>query len=333
MSLENLKTELENDIKNILSTDFDVTVTDTSSVPTIDTPGITYPNLDNKEMKAKRIHTCVLYIDIRKSTELNLQHKPNTLTKLYASFMRSMVKAAQYFNGRVRNIIGDRIMVVFDEENCFENAVHTACLLNTVSKYVLNKHFKNSEVTCGIGIDYGRMLVSKGGIVKNGNENSPYKSLVWLGRPANVASKLTDLANKAVEIKVKSEENFISVNEQIHIDKSKFRYYDISYNKFFNEVFEQRPDMRLIKNTGGKRHYHSSRPTVAGFRPTTKTIEKISQMNTPPILMTEKVYEEYKKAKPDQPGITKSHWKKQDTNLYPSYVVYGGDLSYPNMRV
>ena len=61
-------------------------------------------------MNAKTITTCVLYIDIRKSTELNLKHKPETLTKLYAAFMRSMIKAAQHYEGKVRNIIGDRIV-------------------------------------------------------------------------------------------------------------------------------------------------------------------------------------------------------------------------------
>ena len=36
--------------------------------------------------------------------------------------------------------------------------------MNTICKGVLNKHFKQKEVTCGIGIDYGRMLATKTGV-------------------------------------------------------------------------------------------------------------------------------------------------------------------------
>jgi class 3 adenylate cyclase len=55
-------------------------------------------------------------------------------------------------------------------------------------------------VEFGIGIDYGRMLATKTGIRKHGDAQQSYRSLVWLGRPANVASKLTDAANKPEEI-------------------------------------------------------------------------------------------------------------------------------------
>src|SRR5690606_1769140 len=50
---------------------------------------------------------------------------------------------------------------------------------------------------CGIGIDYGQMLITKAGAARRGAEREFYRSLVWLGRPANVASKLTDIANKS----------------------------------------------------------------------------------------------------------------------------------------
>lgn len=331
MSLEDLKTELNNDIKTILSADFDVAITLTSVVPTIETQGITYPNLDTKEMDAKRIHTCVLYIDIRKSTELNLKHKPHTLTKLYASFMRSMVKAAQYFNGKVRNIIGDRVMVVFDEKDCFKNAIDTACLLNSVSQYILNKHFTKNEITCGIGIDYGRMLVSKGGITKNGAENAPYKSLVWLGRPANVASKLTDLANKEVEIKVAEEKEFLSVAEQLP-GNGFFTYSQMSYKDFFSRMFDIRPDLYLTQNLKGEKVYRSNRPNVVIFTPHTMNSTKNILIKTPPVLMTEKVFEGFKKAYPNSPEIVGEHWKKQSDTLYPGYTVYGGNLTYPSIR-
>ena len=103
------------------------------------------------------------------------------------------------FSGEVRGIIGDRVMILFDQQNCFENAVSTAVLINSVCKFVLNKHFTHGEVSFGIGIDCGRMLATKTGIKRRGSAQQSYRSLVWLGRPANVASKLTDNANKPEE--------------------------------------------------------------------------------------------------------------------------------------
>lgn len=198
MGLIDFFREIDNEISSINSTNFGVEITDTDFVPNVDDQGITYDNIENQSKKCKRLETCVLYIDIRKSTQISLSHKSVTLTKLYSAFVRSMVKAAGYHNGYVRNIIGDRVMVVFDRKDCFKNAISTAILFNTISVFTLNKYFKYDEVEFGIGIDYGKMLITKTGTVKQGIENQFYKSLVWLGRPANIASKLTDSANKII---------------------------------------------------------------------------------------------------------------------------------------
>lgn len=327
LGLKELKEELIKDVQTILSNDFNVTVVDTQLVPTINDSAITYPNLDKKEMKAKKIQTCVLYIDIRKSTDLNLKHKPNTLTKLYGAFMRSMVKAAQHYNGKVRNIIGDRVMVVFNEKDCFKNAVNTAILLNSIAKYILNKYFTNNEITCGIGIDYGRMLVSKGGIVKNGDDNAPYKSLVWLGRPANVASKLTDLANKEVEIRNSIKHGYFHIIDSRNGTK---RSYDLPFENFFSERYidEYKMIQHKNKDTGGYWFYSSN---FSAF-PRIKNAEVTTKYNTPEILMTEIVYKEYKKACPTCNSVINEWWKAQEENLYEGYTIYGGNVIFTDIK-
>jgi adenylate cyclase len=103
-----------------------------------------------------------------------------------------MTRCAQVFGGEVRGIIGDRVMILFDSSSCFTNAVDTAVLINSVCQYVINKHFKHDEVSFGVGIDHGRMLATKTGVRRHGSAQQSYRSLVWLGRPANIASKLTD---------------------------------------------------------------------------------------------------------------------------------------------
>jgi hypothetical protein len=66
LSLKELKAELDEDIKTILESNFEVGITDTKSVPTIDTSDITYPNLDEKKLKAKSTYllSCLFYIHI-----------------------------------------------------------------------------------------------------------------------------------------------------------------------------------------------------------------------------------------------------------------------------
>lgn len=196
LELKDFLQDISDDVKTINSSDFKVEVIETKQVPNPDDKDLTYENFDTLTKKCKSIETCVLYIDIRKSTQLSSIHRNSTLVKLYSSFIRSMVKAGEYYDGKVRNIVGDRVMVVFNSDSCFTSAVNTAILMNTIADRIINKHFKNNEVKCGIGIDYGKMLVSKVGTIKQGNENSQYKSLVWLGNAANIASKLTDAANK-----------------------------------------------------------------------------------------------------------------------------------------
>lgn len=188
MGLEDFRDSLAEEIQGITSSDFDVVITETDVVPNVDDPEITYPNLVTNQQKCKLIETCVLYTDIRRSTDLSFSPRRSTLTKLYSSFVRAMARCGGYYGGKVRNVIGDRLMVIFDKNNCFTNAVNTAILMNSVSQYLLDKYFTYGEVKCGIGVDYGKMLATKVGIIKTGTENTSNKLIVWLGRPAVYAT-------------------------------------------------------------------------------------------------------------------------------------------------
>jgi adenylate cyclase len=153
MSLEDLRDELSDEVSSILDGSFSISITSTNTVPHSDDPAITFPNLDARMQGAKLIETCVLYIDMRRSTDLNFAHKPRTVAKLYSAFVRAMTRTARYYGGHVRGIIGDRVMVLFDAQDCFENAVHCGVAMNTISQHIINKHFKANEVKFGIGID------------------------------------------------------------------------------------------------------------------------------------------------------------------------------------
>lgn len=105
MTIKDLRDEIADEVGSILSADFQIGVVATDMVPHSADPAITFPNLDAKKQGAKLIDTCVLYIDIRRSTELNLTHKPRTVAKLYSAFVRAMTRCARHHMGHVRGLL------------------------------------------------------------------------------------------------------------------------------------------------------------------------------------------------------------------------------------
>lgn len=137
MALKEFLEKIDNQVESVLSSEFKIEVDDTDFVPNLDDPEITYGNLDEKIKKCKRLESCVLYVDMRDSTKISATRQPQTLAKIYYSFVKSMIASARHFGGHVRNIIGDRVMVVFDKDDCFKNAINTAILMNSVNKHIL----------------------------------------------------------------------------------------------------------------------------------------------------------------------------------------------------
>lgn len=314
--MSDLRDELSDEVGIILAKEFDVTATATKIVPHSSDGAIKFPNLDAKTQACKLIDTCVLYIDIRRSTELSITHKPKTVAKLYSSFVRAMTKCARHYGGHVRGIIGDRVMVIFDCDNCFRKAVDCAILMNSTAQYVINKHFTRNDVQCGIGIDTGKMLVTKTGFRRRGVEQHSYKNLVWLGRPANVASKLTDIANKPAEgincdmVRVGFQSAFSPDWHWVNVWPSQFSR-DVSHT-FLTGMTHSNPNYRS--------HFI-----------TTEYIETRSA--TPPILMTDSVYRALKDAHPTVDYVV-ANWFKPVTVEVPGYdgAVYGEDVIFTAFR-
>jgi adenylate cyclase len=353
LSISNTRGEIEDEIATILATDFAIEVTRTSSVPHSDDPDITFPNLDGRLQRCKLVETAVLYVDIRKSTNLNLEHRPQTVAKLYSAFVRAMTRCAAEYRGRVRGIIGDRVMVLFNPSTAFTDAVNTAILMNTISKHVLNKHFRQNEITCGMGIDYGPMLATKTGVRRHGYERHNYRSLVWLGRPANIASKLTDLANK-------TSTHFRDIVREARVAPSP----DLGLGNptlfgLAHALGVAGPSPRLgpiqaafglwqapvsewtwgdveLKEFVGRMEltYGAGPPTITHRDPLFRSFflsTKHSTTSTPPILMTKTVYDGFRKANPQRNSVQHGWWKPVSL-VVPGYSggIFGADLILPN---
>lgn len=214
---------------------------ESSSVPVIDDDGLKFSRQDNR--LGKTIETSVLFVDIRDSVQKNEDHRVSVLAKMYTAFTYGVLRIAKEYNGHVRNIIGDRVMVVFDKENCCDNAVRCAGSILYFCKTAMTGILPNDSFRCGIGIHYGRMNVIKVGLIKQDKENNDYKNMVWIGEPANLASRLTDMAGKKnIPSIMISRDIFKGINSSL-----KKHFTSVDKKKFMNIDFDVLGSNLLIK--------------------------------------------------------------------------------------
>lgn len=316
MSIKSIIEEIESAVSDVINTEFNHYIT--KKVPNSEDPVLTFER--GVEKKGKVIETCILFADIRNSVALTQKHRNQTMGRIYTAFTKAVIKAAHYHGGFVRNIIGDRVMVVFPAENCFTNAVDCAITINHISNYVINKKF-SVDFKCGIGIDHGELRVIKVGVSKQGSERSENKGLVWVGYPANIASRLTDVANKSI-----SQESYLvtwhrknarsiippwgSLQLGSYLSRGLYNNSVSSYDptaspySLFPETIEMTP-AEFARNIASYKEGELYMPSGNFKSFERKTRELIYK----PILMTSSVYNGYKKENPNCDTITKKMWE------------------------
>lgn len=156
------------------------------------------------------IMAAILFVDIRKSTYLTETSQAKSMVKIYRSFMRMAVDCVRKNGGVTRQFLGDRIMGVFvdsaDEngnivDSAADKALNAARSLQTVIDYSLNKYLKTNVngkvIECGIGIDYGKVLVTQVGMygLESDENRENEVDCVWVGNTTNYASKYSDIAS------------------------------------------------------------------------------------------------------------------------------------------
>ena len=314
----------EDYLKNITSVISDwkntgFTFNSKTSVPGLDDTNLTYGN--GEEKKGIEINTCVLFVDIRDSVQLTKDKQIRTMGKIYSVFTHSVLLAVQYEGGYVRNIIGDRVMVVFPQEDCYRKAVNCAITINHIAS-IINKKFDNFEFKCGIGVDYGKLSVMKVGIQKKGAENDDNKGLVWVGDPANLASRLTDCANK----------EFTDTNYAIHGDfyeYNPFYHASLPSNLGFNRPNGYYPKTKVYtaEEFASEIKLSQDRLELSSCRKVYSIEKKEPKYKYANILLSDKVYQEFAKADPNRSSIKEGLWKKQTRKIKDiDYDVWGGDI-------
>jgi class 3 adenylate cyclase len=132
----------------------------------------------------------VLYADLADSTELVNNYKRQFAAEIYKTYLVTACRIIRNRGGEITAFDGDRVMAVFIGSHKNTNAARAALEINYAVKKVIAPAIKVQYPTTGfemqqaVGIDTSKLFVAKTG-VRDSND------LVWVGRAANFAAKLS----------------------------------------------------------------------------------------------------------------------------------------------
>lgn len=167
------------------------------------TDGRVLPSLEAIQIASgRKLKAAILYNDLKGFSQLVATTPKKKVLKVLHAFVSEMARIAPDFGGEVVDCAGDRIMAAFwrpynnDNRQPIYDALSCAFWMQTVVDRGLKPILARKglpDVSCGIGIDYGQVVVTRVGI-RNRNK------LVLLGDAANTAAKLEDLAEEGQTI-------------------------------------------------------------------------------------------------------------------------------------
>jgi class 3 adenylate cyclase len=155
--------------------------------------GITVPEPADVALgnNAVNLEATVLYADLAASTELVAEWSQDFAAEVYKCFLRCAARIIRSQRGTITAFDGDRIMGVFVGGYKNTSAAHAALNINYATTHIITRkirEFYSIEFTVqhAVGIDTGPLMVARTGI-RGSND------LVWVGRAANYAAKLSSL--------------------------------------------------------------------------------------------------------------------------------------------
>ena len=178
-----LKAELEKEVATIFHSVW--TERDGTVVP--DDQGIKLGN------DAVRLKATVLYADLADSTRMVDKKTAQYSAEVYKTFLHCAAKVIRSHDGTISAYDGDRIMAVFIDDMKNTRAVKAAMKINFAATQIINpakdRQYPSSSaepLKHVVGVDTSDLFVAKTG-VRGAND------LVWVGRAANYAAKLSAL--------------------------------------------------------------------------------------------------------------------------------------------
>ncbi len=159
--------------------------------------GTVVPTTDDITLKngAVELDAVYLYADMADSTGLARDFTATTAAKVIRSYLDATCRVIKARGGEIRSFDGDRVMAIFVGDSKNSDAVRCGLQINYavtgIVRPIVERNLR-SLVTKGyklkhcVGIASGTSLIVRGG-VRGSND------LVSVGRPPNVAAKLSDI--------------------------------------------------------------------------------------------------------------------------------------------
>ncbi|MDP2859195.1 MAG: adenylate/guanylate cyclase domain-containing protein [Bacillota bacterium] len=138
------------------------------------------------------LDAAVLYADLADSTGLVDGFKDWFAAEVYKAFLIAACRIIRVNGGEITAFDGDRVMAVFLGDKKNSRAAQSGLTINWAVQNIINPAIKVSypdtgfQVKHSVGIDTSTLLVAKTGIRASND-------LVWVGRAANYAAKLSTL--------------------------------------------------------------------------------------------------------------------------------------------
>ena len=141
----------------------------------------------------------VLYADLDDSTKLVDTEEPWFAAEIYKCYLVCAARIIRSEGGVITSYDGDRIMAVFIGQAKNSTAARTALKVNSAVQEIINPAIHSQYPSAGysvkhvVGIDTSDLFVARTG-VRGAND------LVWVGRAANYAAKLSARSGPATQI-------------------------------------------------------------------------------------------------------------------------------------
>lgn len=172
---------------------------------------------------AVNLDATVLYADMAESTNLVDGHHDYFAAEIYKTYLYCAAKIIREEGGEITAYDGDRIMAVFIGKTKNTSATKAAMKINYTRLDIINPSIQRQydtsyELNHVIGIDTSKLFVARTGI-RGSND------LVWVGRAANHAAKLTSLPHT----------HSIRITKEVY----DVMYKDVKYDDNGNNLWEK----------------------------------------------------------------------------------------------
>lgn len=180
-----LKDDLEKEVKGVLKTTWATR------------EGQKVPEADDIKLgnDAVKVIGTVLYADLAESTNLVDKFNKEFAAEVYKSYLICACRVIRANGGIITAFDGDRVMAIYMGKTKNTSAVKSALQINYAVREIINKKIKEGYpkttyiLKQTVGVDTSELFVVRTGI-RGAND------LVWVGRAANYAAKLSSLGEE-----------------------------------------------------------------------------------------------------------------------------------------